>query len=493
LTATTVIEERGLIVVSNKIPLNKKTFLLIAYVAILGSIGLAIFLLSNKNFTDPKARQGLIDSLGNQEIQKHMSQGEKILVTADNNPDKLAATKAFAEGDYNKTIELLNNSLQIKRNDPEAWIYLNNATAALRGDTVVIAAAVPIGRNLNVAKEILRGVAQAQHEINQKGGVDGKLVQVILANDDNDPELAKRIASEFVKNKSILAVIGHNASDTSIAAASIYQEGGLVAITPTSGAREISGIGSYIFRTTPAFRVTAEVLADYAVKSARKTKIAICADSSDRGSTSFQEEFTWTTLKSGGEISATKCDFSQADFNATEIPSKVISDGADALLLVPSVNKINQALEIIKANKNRLVMFGNQSMYTFETLKEGQSDINGMTFSVIWHPSVNSNKNFMANAENLWGGAGSWRTATSYDATQAALIGLKSGLKRETLQKALSNSGFSFLGATGEIRFLASGDRKGSAILVKVQPGKKSGTGFDFVPIDRKTLENSQP
>jgi branched-chain amino acid transport system substrate-binding protein len=490
LTATTVIEERGLIVITNKIQLSKKTFLLVAYVAILGSIGLAIFLLSNKNFKDPA---NLINSISTEKIQKHMSEGEKILVTADNSPDKLAATKAFAEGDYNKAIELFNDSLQIKRNDPEAWIYLNNATAAIRGDTVVIATAVPIGRNLNVAKEILRGVAQAQHEINQKGGIDGKLVQVIIANDDNDPELAKSIAAEFVKNKKILAVIGHNASDTSIAAAPIYQEGELVAITPTSGAREISGIGSYIFRTTPAFRVTAEALANYAVESARKTKIAICADSTDRGSTSFKEEFTWTTLKAGGEITATKCDFSQADFNGTEIPSKAIGDGADALLLVPSVNKINQALEIIRVNKNRLVMFGNQSMYTFETLKEGQSDINGMVFSVAWHPSVNRNKIFMANAENLWGGAGSWRTATSYDATQAALLGLKTGLKRETLQKALSNSGFSFSGATGDISFLSSGDRKGSAILVKVQPGKKSGTGYDFVPLELTTLKNSQP
>jgi branched-chain amino acid transport system substrate-binding protein len=476
-------------VVSNKVQFNKKTFLLIAYVAILGSIGIAIFLLSNKSFTDPKARQGLIDSFSKQGLQKQMSQGEKILVTADNSPDKQAGTRAFASGDYTKAIELFNNSLQINRNDPEAWIYLNNATAAIQEDRVVIATAVPIGRNLNVAKEILRGVAQAQHEINQKGGIDGKLVQVIIANDDNDPELAKGIAAEFVKNKKILAVIGHNASDTSIAAAPIYQEGELVAITPTSGAREISGIGSYIFRTTPAFRVTAETLANYAIKSARKTKIAICADSSDRGSTSFQEEFTWTALASGGEISATKCDFSKADFNAAEIPSKAISDGADALLLVPSVNKINQAIEIVQANKNRLAMLGNQSMYTFETLKQGQSDINGMTFSVVWHPSVNHNKNFMANAENLWGGAGSWRTATSYDATEAALIGLKNGLKRETLQKALSNSGFSFPGATGEIRFLSSGDRKGSAILVRVEPGKKSGTGFDFVPI-QTTLNN---
>ncbi|NJQ97654.1 MAG: ABC transporter substrate-binding protein [Hydrococcus sp. CSU_1_8] len=111
-----------------------------------------------------------------------------------------------------------------------------------------------MGSNLNVAKEILRGVAQAQHEINQKGGIGGKLVQVKIANDENSPEIAKQIAKELVRNKKIIAVIGHNSSDASLAAAPIYQEGELVAISPTSVARELSGIGNYIFRTTPSTR-----------------------------------------------------------------------------------------------------------------------------------------------------------------------------------------------------------------------------------------------
>ncbi|OKH21573.1 ABC transporter substrate-binding protein [Hydrococcus rivularis NIES-593] len=467
--------------VGNKIQIDKKKLVLLAYVAMLSSIGFAILVFGSQGTSDPsKTLSGLSKSLTSQDIQRRMSMGERILVTADNSPDKQAATKAFASRDYTKAVELLNSSLQLNRNDPEAWIYMNNAQAAERGDSIAISAVVPIGGNLNIAKEILRGVAQAQHQINQKGGIGGRLIQVQIANDENDPEVAKKIAEQLVKKRQILAVIGHNASDASIAAAPIYQAGGLVAISPTSSANELSGIGSYLFRTTPSVRVTAETLAQYTVKTARKSKIAICADSTDKASASFKEEFIWAAVAAGGQVTDTSCDFANADFNATEIPSKAISDGADALVLAPSIKKINQAIDVAQANQNRLAMFGNQTMYAFETLKQGQTNVNGMVLAVAWHPAANGDQTYLKNARNLWGGMGNWRMATAYDATEVAIAGLKSEPKRDALQKALSNSGFSFKGATGEIRFLPSGDRYGTAVLVKIQPGKTSDTGYDF-------------
>ena len=425
----------------------------------------------------------LFNSINNKPIQKRISLGNKVLVTADNNPDKQAGVQAFASGNFATAVNKFSSSLQLNRNDPEAWIYLSNAAAAEEGNVVKIAVSVPIGGNLNVAKEILRGVAQAQYELNQNGGIGGSLVQVEIANDDNDPAIAKQLAAEFVEDSSILAVVGHNSSEASIAAAPVYQQGRLVMISPTSVARDLSGIGSYIFRTTPPSRAVADTLARYAITSAKHTNIAICADSQDRASQSFKEEFTSAIFDNGGKVTHTACDFSAPNFNPSDIPSQAISDGADALLLVPSVDKINQATDVARANKGRLALFGNHTMYTFETLQQGQVDANGMVLAVVWHPTAIPDSSFPVNASKFWGGAGSWRTAMAYDATKAVITGLKSGTTRDQLQKALSNSGFSFNGATGAIQFLPSGDRQGSAILVKVQPGGNSGTGYDFVPL----------
>lgn len=468
---------------------SKKNTVLVLYLIALCLIGPLIFWLSYRGGNlSPQAgvqrnpNGGLFNFNKNPTTQKRISLGNRVLITADVNPDKQAGVQAFGAGDYNTAVNKFTSSLQFNRNDPETWIYLENSAAAAISNTIKIGVSVPIGGNLNVAREILRGVAQAQYEINHSGGIGGKLIQVVVANDDNDPATAKQIATEFVKDSSILAVVGHNSTEASVAAAPVYQQGGLVMISPTTVGKNLSGIGNYIFRTTPNARATADVLARYAVQSARKTKIAICAASGAEASQSFQEEFTWALFDYGGKAVNTNCNFSDPNFNPNDIPSQVVSAGADALLLAPSVYNINQAIDVVRANKGRVALLGNQTMYVFEALQQGKADINGMVLSVAWHPSAIAGSTFPTNAKRFWGAPGNWRTAMAYDATGAIIAGLKSDLSRESLQKALSNSGFSFKGATGVVQFLPSGDRNMKGILVRVEPGKNSGTGYDFVP-----------
>jgi branched-chain amino acid transport system substrate-binding protein len=430
------------------------------------------------------------------EIQQRLSLGDKILISADNNPDKQSAVEKFAAGDFLKAQLQFTNSLKAYPNDPEALIYLNNSLAATDAaidlETIKIGVSIPVGGSLDVAQEILRGVAQAQNEINKEGGIeqDGtkKLVQVQIANDDNDPEIAQQIAANFVADPKILGVVGHNSSDASMAAAPIYQQGNLVMISPTSVARELSQAGSYIFRTTPSSRVLAETLAQYSLDNLHLQKIAVCADSKSPASMSFKEEFSLAVFESGGEITSTNCDFASEKFNPDETPSKAIADGSEALLLIPSVDKINQALEVTKANQNRLTILGNHSMYTYETLNIGQSDVNSMIIPTVWHPHSTAKSDFNKNARELWGMEGSWRTATAYDATKALFAGLALANTRPQLQQTLANSGFIASGALGKITFQPSGDRQTKATLVKIQPGNSSGTGYDFKPINSEQL-----
>ncbi len=469
---------------------RKKNAVLILYLIALCLIGPLIFWLSYRGNLSPQfglqriGNNGLFGVNKNPATQKRISLGNKVLVTADNNPDKQAGVQAFGSGDYNTAVEKFSSSLRINRNDPETWIYLENAAAAAISNTIKIGVSVPIGGNLNVAREILRGVAQAQYETNHSGGIGGKLIQVEIANDDNDPATARQIATEFVKDSSILAVVGHNSSDASIAAAMVYQQGGLVMVSPTSVARALSGVGSYIFRTTPNTRAIAEALARYTVNSAHKTKIAICSDTQAEASQSFQDEFNWALFDYGGKVIDISCNFSAPNFNPNDIPSQAVSAGAESLLLAPSVNKINQAVDVARANKGRLELLGSHTMYTFQTLQEGKADINSMVLSVPWHRGAIAGSSFPTNAKRFWGASGSWRTAMAYDATGAIVAGLKFGSNREKLQKALSNSGFSVKGATGVVQFLPSGDRNMKGILVRVQPGNSSGTGYDFVPFE---------
>ncbi|MGV0104997.1 hypothetical protein NSTCB13_03702 [Nostoc sp. DSM 114160] len=422
-------------------------------------------------------------------LNYRISLGEEILLKQDTNPDKEAGVKAFTEGDCLSAIRKFQAYRAANFSDPEALIYLNNAKARQQGNWIKIAVSVPIGESPNIAKEMLQGVAQVQNEVNNSGGINGKALEVAIANDDNDPNTASNIATEFVKDMSILAVVGHNASRATIPAASVYQNAGLVMISPTSYARNITSIaniGNYIFLTAPSVSSIVDSISRYAITEKRKTNFLICVDKNpDNGS--VKDSFIEAIKRAGGTMNPIDCNLDDSKFNPQVVISQAIKKGANALVLAlyidKSRDKTGRGDALIRANQGQLALFGTPSLYTKETLEEGQN-INDITTSVPWHPTAFPNNPFASNAMQLWKAPVTWRTATSYDATLAIVKGLQQSKTREDLQKALHSPGFSVNGATGKIQFFTqSGDRKDNPIFL-VQVQRKAGTDqYEFVPI----------
>ncbi|MEG3921648.1 ABC transporter substrate-binding protein [Microcoleus sp. T3_A4] len=420
-------------------------------------------------------------------IASRISLGNRLLVTSQTTAEKKAGVEAFVNGDYQAAVKKFQDSLQQNRNDPETIIYLNNAiiylnkTPASNGSPLKIAVSVPIGSNPNVAQEILRGVAQAQDEINNSGGINGAKLQVEIVNDDNSPEVIRDVAKALTNDASILAVIGHNASNASLEAAPIYQQEKLVMVTPTSFANNLSGFGSYIFRTVPNISLMAAPLAEYAVKTAGQTNIAVCYDSQAPDNISFKDEFVASLTAAGGKLVPTVCDFSLPSFNAENALADAVTKGAQGLMVAPHIDRIDRAISLARSNRGKLPLYGSTTLYTFQTLKDGQKDVDGLVLPVPWHPETNPGSRFPENARQRWGGIVNWRTATSFDATQAVIAGLRQSNTREGLQQALRNASFSAAGSSEDVKFLPTGDRAGKPILVQVKQG--GSTGYNFVPL----------
>ena len=73
---------------------------------------------------------GLVSPKNNSEgSPERISLGDKILIVADTNSSKQAGVEAFAKKDFQTAKAQFQASLQQNRNDPEALIYLNNASS----------------------------------------------------------------------------------------------------------------------------------------------------------------------------------------------------------------------------------------------------------------------------------------------------------------------------------------------------------------------------
>src|ERR1700739_3604919 len=121
------------------------------------------------------------------------------------------------------------------------WVYSVILAAALalgaggvEAQDIPIAVVGPVtGSNAALGEQMKRGAEMAVADINAKGGVLGQKLDLILADDACDPKQAVAAANDVV-GKKVVFVAGHYCSSASIPASAVYNEAGVLQMTPAS-------------------------------------------------------------------------------------------------------------------------------------------------------------------------------------------------------------------------------------------------------------------
>lgn len=387
-----------------------------------------------------------------------ISLGEEVLIK-NSSPEKQAGVKAFAQQDYQKAIANFKAALNHNPKDFESRIYLNNAIAASRKEEPLkIAVSVPIGSNSPVAEEILQ-LVQLQDKINNRDyGINGKLLQIVIANDNNDKELARKVATRFVKDTKILAAVAHNASNASIAAADIYKQGELVVISPTSFADELKN-NSYIFRMVPQITYFAAKLSRYIRHQVPNPKVGICLDPDAPDNRSFKQQFQQVFSAEKGQFIELNCNFSSPNYKPSSVVAEIKKYRVNTLLMSPHIDRIAKAIEVFKAvrdNNLKLKLFGSPTLNTNKTIELGGKAVEGLTLSVPWYPNAAQKNSFVSKFQSGWHPKTiTWRSPMAYDATLAITSAIEQLQQpnRQELDSLLRSSNFVVDGVTGKFRF----------------------------------------
>lgn len=109
-----------------------------------------------------------------------------------------------------------------------------------------------------------RGIELAIDEINRAGGIDGRPLKLVTADDHATGADAARVADNFVANSSVLAVVGHVTSASEIAAARVYDGGHLPAVATTPSSPDLTGISPWVFRVITSDSANGVTLARFA-------------------------------------------------------------------------------------------------------------------------------------------------------------------------------------------------------------------------------------
>ncbi|MGL5065300.1 MAG: bifunctional serine/threonine-protein kinase/ABC transporter substrate-binding protein [Microcoleus sp.] len=452
-----------------------------------------------------------------------LSCGEEILVKTAAPRLKQKGVAEFGNSNYRSAFDLFKKSWQQEDSiDPETLIYMNNAWLKANDiDSYTIAVAVPILKkpdgsiNVDSAKELLRGVAQAQTQVNlgligNKGSISdfpgqdflagkaikGKGLTVVIADDSNLESEAIKTANRLTKQPDILGVVGHYASEMTVAAVDTYDKNNLVLITPGSTTEELTENRKKVFfRVSYSTTFSSQILANNLLKSGFK-KAAVLSNPGSSSSSYLTRAFNkYFQEKQGQIVKIRESDLSKSNFNPQKALQEIQRTGKTAIVLAPDgqvTNSLSNAIATVTADRNRSKIVGRWVMYKPQTL-EAVSQLKAwdkLSILVPWHPSSSSNKKFPQQAQKLWKGTINTDTALAYDAAATLIqaIEMQQQPSREGMQKTLADSDFTLAGVTGVVKFGENGDRLDPpSELVHIVKCPKQQFGLAFVPVKYST------
>lgn len=421
---------------------------------------------------------------------ERFSWGNRTLFPGVGNKPRDEGIASFRAGEFQAASESFDRAVDGDRNDPEVLIFQNNALAQTKGDPLTLAVVVPTANRANSAKEMLRGVAMAQKQFNATGGIDGRLLEIVIANDGNEPENAEQVAQALTADDSILGIIGHNSSSASEAGLEYYEQAGLAMISPTSTSTEL--VSDTFFRTVPSDAAAGERLAQYVFSEIGIEKTVVFYNPSSSFSSSLQTSFENRFADLGGET--VTIDMSASDFDAgIALSTAALQDQAEAALLFPDTDYTSVAIELTKANAKlpdaqMLELLGGDSLYSIDTLTAGGESVENLVLAISWFANSAGVADFSKRGEQQWGGSVNWRTAMSFDATQAFITAFSEDASRKSVLENLSSVSLPADETSGEaFEFTPEGERQSDPILVKVVRGSVnrvpgSEFGYELVP-----------
>ena len=158
-------------------------------------------------------------------------------------------------------------------------------TSAMAIETIKLGLVGPFTGGLAIpGADMKRGAQLAVNEINAKGGINGKKIELFMANDEGVPAKSVNAVEKLVIKDKSLIVIGTYSSSCTLANMRVTKKYKVPQICPISVATAITESGnSFIFRNCATNPMQVGQLADYTIKNFGLKRIGILFVNTDYG------------------------------------------------------------------------------------------------------------------------------------------------------------------------------------------------------------------
>lgn len=304
-------------------------------------------------------------------------------------------------------------------------------------------------------------------DVNAKGGINGKQVELMIMDDQCKPEVATNVATKLV-SQGVNIVIGHVCSGATKAAMGIYKDAKVIAISPSATNPPLTKSGDYpnFYRTIAADDEQGKIAADFVTGKLGAKKIAILHDKGDYGK-GFAD-FSKEAVEKGGKAQVVMYEGIQPgamDYSA--VIQKIRKEGADAVIFGGYHPEASKLLSLMNKKQIKVPFIGPDGIKGDGFLKIAGKDAEGVYAT---GPMDVSRYPLNTKAHNDYKAKYGKEPGTFFDQGYAAVLAalnaakVAGGTNYEALAKALKTSTVET--TVGKIKFDAKGDAEGVGFSV---------------------------
>jgi branched-chain amino acid transport system substrate-binding protein len=363
----------------------------------------------------------------------------------------------------------------MKRYVIPAAALLLAATSASAADTLKIGVAGAHTGDLASYGIPARGAAElVAKEVNAKGGLLGKQIELVIGDDMCKPEMATNVATKLTSDGATV-VLGHICSGATKAALGIYKDKKVIVVSPSATNPALTQSGDYpnFFRTIAPDDRQAKVGVDFAVGKLGAKKIAVLHDKGDYGK-GYAEFAKMYVEKTPGVELALFEGITPGAMDYSAIVQKIKQSGADAVLYGGYHPEASKIVSQMRAKKMKTFFVSDDGVKDDTFIQVAGADAEGVYAS---GPKDVSGLPLNQSARKAYEEAYKEAPGAFYQEAYAAMLALVNAIQKAgsadyaAVEKALRSETVDT--PVGRITFDGRGDAVGVGFsMYKVEGGK---------------------
>lgn len=320
------------------------------------------------------------------------------------------------------------------------------------------------------------GIKLARDEINQKGGVLGKPIEVYTEDDRSQADEAKTACNKLITSDHVIAILGEIASSRSIAIAPVCEESKIPMLSPGSTNPKVTQGYEYVFRNCFIDPFQGEAIARFALDDLKLKRFAFLYPVNNDYGVGLRNYIGDYLQSHGGQIVSNESYQEKTDSDFKAQLTKIKAANPEAIFVTGYYTEAGLIARQAKQLGLNVPLIGGDGWDSDQTIKIGGDAVNGCYFSNHYSPDEDRPevKKFVSDYKNRYGGKVPDAMAIlGYDAMKimADAIQRAGGTNGDKIRDALAATK-DFPGASGMTTIDKDHNAKKAIVIIEIKDGR---------------------